>query len=299
VEQQQLETFEETFSVAARSHASSGEYGYDDQAFEIVEGMKKKAKQADKNARDNEAASRKLAADAEELRNDADKTEANARSLKAAAEEKKKGRFGGGKKKKLQDSAEQANKDAADIKKRFMAVQTEAYEAATLAATTRSVADRLRDEAESAELQMVSAASAQQQQKPPAPAPVPTANNTFVTNGGYGMPSPKPNYEGMAPIKQHPSPSPHGQGMQMQMMMPSPSPANGGYNNYGQQPYGGGQPAAMQPPSPSGASGFAPMGGGGGGENFTGYDLPDPSTFQQSAPAPGMQPAADPYANPF
>eukprot|EP00751_Fragilariopsis_kerguelensis_P001403 CAMPEP_0170808120 /NCGR_PEP_ID=MMETSP0733-20121128/33204_1 /TAXON_ID=186038 /ORGANISM="Fragilariopsis kerguelensis, Strain L26-C5" /LENGTH=115 /DNA_ID=CAMNT_0011163487 /DNA_START=656 /DNA_END=1004 /DNA_ORIENTATION=+ len=90
-----------------------------------------------------EAASRKLATDAEELRNDADKTEENARSLKAAAEEKKKGRFGGKKYKKLHDSAEQANKDAADIKKRFMAVQTEAYEAATLAATTRSVADRL------------------------------------------------------------------------------------------------------------------------------------------------------------
>jgi len=298
-QQQQVETFDETFSVAARSHASSGEYGYDDQAFEIVEEMKKKAKQADKNARDNEAASRKLATDAEELRNDADKTEENARSLKAAAEEKKKGRFGGKKYKKLHDSAEQANKDAADIKKRFMAVQTEAYEAATLAATTRSVADRLRDEAESAELQMVSAASARQ--KPPAstpapaPAPVPTANNTFATNGGYEMPSPKPSYEGVAPPKQQPSPSPYGQGMQT--MMTSPSPATGGYNNYGQQPYGGGQPAPIQPTSSSGASGFAPMGGS--GENFTGYDLPDPSTFQHSAPAPGMQPVADPYASPF
>merc|ERR1712238_579295 len=233
-------------------HASSGEYGYDDQAFEIVEEMKKKAKKADKNARNNEAASRKLAADAEELRNDADKTEENARSLMAAAEEKKKGRFGGKKYKKLHDSAEQANKDAADIKKRFMAVQTEAYEAATLAATTRSVADRLRDEAESAELQMVSAASAQQkppastQAPAPAPAPVPIANNTFATNGGYEMPSPKPS-------------------------------------------------------SSSGASGFAPMGGGGGGggENFTGYDLPDPSTFQHSAPGSGMQPAADQYNSPF
>merc|ERR1712238_473538 len=119
----------------------------------------------------------------------------------AAAEEKKKGRFGGKKYKKLHDSAEQANKDAADIKKRFMAVQTEAYEAATLAATTRSVADRLRDEAESAELQMVSAASAQQKAPAstpaPAPAPVPIANNTFATNGGYEMPSPKPSYEGI------------------------------------------------------------------------------------------------------
>mmetsp|Transcript_52375 Transcript_52375/g.58524 ORF Transcript_52375/g.58524 Transcript_52375/m.58524 type:complete len:190 (-) Transcript_52375:126-695(-) len=129
----------------------------------------------------------------------------------------------------------------------------------------------------------------------PAPAPVPTANNTFATNGGYEMPSPKPSYEGVAPPKQQPSPSPYGQGMQT--MMTSPSPATGGYNNYGQQPYGGGQPAPIQPTSSSGASGFAPMGGS--GENFTGYDLPDPSTFQHSAPAPGMQPVADPYASPF
>jgi hypothetical protein len=298
-EQQHHQQQQEAFSVAARSHASSGDYGYDDQAFEIVDEMKKKARQADKAAREAEVASRKLAAEADELRNDADKAEAMSRSLQAASEEKKKGRFGGGKKKKLQESAEQAAKDSAAIKKQFMTVQTQAYEAASLAATTRSGADRLREEAESAELQMASAASTAQKQPAQAPAPAPPVNNN---NGsyGYGAPSPKPDYGGMPP-KQQPNPAQYGQGMQM--MMPHPGPANGGYNNYGQQqPYGGGAPAPMSLPNPSPEAdngGFAPMGGGGmggGGGDFAGYDLPSPSTF---APAPGMAPAADPYASPF
>ena len=286
---------QETLSVAARSQANSGDYGYDDQAFEIVEEMKKKARQADKAAGKAEVASRKLATEADELRNDADKAEAMSRSLQAASEEKKKGRFGGGKKKKLQGNAEQAAMDSAAIKKQFVAVQSQAYEAASLAATKRSEADRLREEAESAELQMASAASTAQQQPAQAQAPAPPANNN---NGsyGHGVPSSKPDYGGMPP-KQQPSPTPYGQGMQM--MMPHPGTDNGGYNNYGQQqPYGGGAPAPMSLPNtyPGAANdGFAPMGGGGGGD-FAGYDLPSPSTF---APAPGMPPAADQYASPF
>merc|ERR1711957_494952 len=114
-------------------------------------------------------------------------------------EEKKKGRFGGGKKKKLQGNAEQAAMDSAAIKKQFVAVQSQAYEAASLAATKRSEADRLREEAESAELQMASAASTAQQQ--PAQAQAPPANNN---NGsyGYGVPSSKPDYGGMPPKQQ-------------------------------------------------------------------------------------------------
>ncbi|OEU13204.1 hypothetical protein FRACYDRAFT_241535 [Fragilariopsis cylindrus CCMP1102] len=301
-EQHHHQQQQETLSVAARSQANSGDYGYDDQAFEIVDEMKKKARKADKAAGKAEAASRKLATEADELRNDADKAEAMSRSLHAASEEKKKGRFGGGKKKKLQGNAEQAAMDSAAIKKQFVAVQSQAYEAASLAATKRSEADRLREEAESAELQMASAASTAQQQpaQAPAPAPAPPANNN---NGsyGHGVPSSKPDYGGMPP-KQQPSPTPYGQGMQM--MMPHPGTDNGGYNNYGQQqPYGGGAPAPMSLPNtyPGAANdGFAPMGGGtmggGGGGDFAGYDLPSPSTF---APAPGMPPAADQYASPF
>lgn len=282
---------QEGFSSSARSHASSGDYGYDDQAFEIVEEMKKKAKAADTGAREAEAVSRKLAAEADELRTDADKAEENSRSLKAAAEEKsKKGRFGGSKKqKKLTQSSDQATKDAMDIKKRFMTVQTQAYEAATLAATVRSEAERLRGEAESAELQMVSAASVQQQQptqKTSVPAP-PTNNDSGAHS--YGVPSPKPGYGSMSivPPNQQPIPTPYGQGMQLTMS--SPNHANGVYNNYS----GG--------PSPPGLAasngGFSPMGDGSGTDTGgVGYNLPSPTTFR---PAAGMTPASDPYANPF
>ena len=163
----------DNISVAARSMASTGDYGYDDTAFEIVEDMKKKAKKADSVARDAEAAHRKLAAEADELRTDADRAEANARSLAAASDDgqKKKKRFGGKKQeKKKKEEAEQAAKDSAQIKKHFMSVQGQALEAQTLATQTRAEADRLRDEAEAAELDMAAAVS--KKQKQPAPAEV-------------------------------------------------------------------------------------------------------------------------------
>mmetsp|Transcript_27052 Transcript_27052/g.63303 ORF Transcript_27052/g.63303 Transcript_27052/m.63303 type:complete len:970 (-) Transcript_27052:126-3035(-) len=274
----------DTFSQAAHSHASTGDYGYDDQVFEIVEEMKKKAKRADGAARDAEAASSKLAAEADELRADADKAEANYRSLVAAADEKKKGRFGGGKKKKMKEGADQAGRDAAEIKKHFMAVQGQALEAATIAAQTRSEADRLRDEAEAAELQMAAAASAQQKQ----PAPSPSTN-------GYST-SPKPDYGGqMAAQQQQQQPA---QMPQYGQMMPASNPM-GGYGNYtnGQygaadayvNPYGGAPMPQMSLPDPSqSAPGVMSAGGG--------YGMPSPSSFQQMAPAPA---GGDPYANPF
>lgn len=306
------------FASSARSHASSGDYGYDDQAFEIVEGMKKKAKSANNAARKAEAESRRLTAEADELRGDADKAEANSRSLQAQLDErdKKKKKFGGGKKtKKLEESAVQAKRDAFEIKKRFMAVQTQAYEAATLAAKKRSAADRLRDEAESAELQMVSAASQKQSQPappPPAPAPAPTpvpqqqqhhqpsqqANygGGYAANG-YGQSSPKPDYQSMGPppaAAAPPNPQPYGgQGMQQQQMMKSPTTSDGAYNNYGQSlTYGGGvdDGGFGGIPSPSANRGeFAPMGAPGNGGDYPGYALP----------APGMEATSDPYANPF
>lgn len=91
-------------SPAARSKSSSADFGYEDEElFQNVEEMKKKAELAAEAARDAEAAHQKLLNEAEELRADADKAEATARSLKAATAEKKKGRFGrgGGDKKKL------------------------------------------------------------------------------------------------------------------------------------------------------------------------------------------------------
>jgi hypothetical protein len=82
--------------------STNSNYGYDDQSemdLANVSELKKKVKAAENAARDAQAAHRKLAAEADELRQDADKAEGNARSLKAAATEKKKGAFGRGKKK--------------------------------------------------------------------------------------------------------------------------------------------------------------------------------------------------------
>jgi len=91
-------------SPAARTKSSSADFGYEDEeSYQNVEEMKKKAEAAAAAARDAEAAHRRLLNEADELRADADKADANARSLKAAAAEKKgKGRFvrGGGDKKK-------------------------------------------------------------------------------------------------------------------------------------------------------------------------------------------------------
>ena len=84
-------------SPAARTKSSSADFGYDDEElFQAVEEMKKKAELAAEAARDAEAAHQKLLNEADELRADADSAEATARSLKAAAAEKKKGRFGRG-----------------------------------------------------------------------------------------------------------------------------------------------------------------------------------------------------------
>jgi hypothetical protein len=193
-----------SFSSAARAHSSSGDYGFEDEeAFKIVEEMKRKAERAAETARDAEAAARKLANEADELRTDADKAEANARTLRAAADEKKQGRFGSGKKKNMLRDADRAAEDAAEIKKRFMAVQTQAHDAATLATKTRREADRLKDDAERAEMEMASAASLREQQKkaPEASPMVPMAPNNgyqqysnYSYGGqGYGQPT-EPNY---------------------------------------------------------------------------------------------------------
>ncbi len=91
-------------SPAARTKSSSADFGYEDEElFQNVEEMKKKAELAAEAARDAEATHHKLLNEADELRADADKAEATARSLKAASAEKKKGRFGrgGGDKKKI------------------------------------------------------------------------------------------------------------------------------------------------------------------------------------------------------
>eukprot|EP00536_Pseudo-nitzschia_multiseries_P018108 jgi/Psemu1/315485/fgenesh1_kg.2161_\ len=171
-----------------------------------------------------------------------------------------------------------------------MAVQGQALEAATLAAQTRSEADRLRDEAEAAELQMAAAASAQQKQ--PAP-PTPQTN-------GYAA---QPDYDGQMAAAAA-APPQLGAMPQYGQMMPASNPM-GGYSNYntnGQygaeagdayaNPYGQQAPMPqMSLPEPSqSAPGVMSAGGG--------YGMPPPSSFQQMAPAPAAA-GGDPYANPF
>ena len=95
---------ESGFTPTARAASRSADFGYDDEdTFQEVEAMKRNAERAAETARDAEAAHSRLLAEANELRNDADKSEATARSLKAAASETKKKRFGrsGGDKKKM------------------------------------------------------------------------------------------------------------------------------------------------------------------------------------------------------
>ena len=94
------------FSPPAATTSEKGNYGCDDEeALSNVAELKKKASAAQETARDAEAAYKKLAAEADELRTDADKAEATVRSLRAAASELKKGAFGGGKKKKIMVSS--------------------------------------------------------------------------------------------------------------------------------------------------------------------------------------------------
>lgn len=83
----------------AASTVSSFQEGED--SLKSVDELKRKARMAQETADDAAAAHRRLAQEADELRNDADTAEAQARSLRAAADEKKKSRFGGGKKKTM------------------------------------------------------------------------------------------------------------------------------------------------------------------------------------------------------
>ncbi|KAL3940112.1 MAG: hypothetical protein SGBAC_005273 [Bacillariaceae sp.] len=161
-----------------------------------LEELKKKYKGAQEIASAAAASHIKLAQEADELRGDADKAEANARSLRASADEKKKkGRFGGSNKKKaLNRDAERAGQTANDLRKRFLAIQGQASDASAVAMETKREAQKLKDAVEQAELDMASAASMQDQKvdqgkqaaaAPPAGYGQPPA--------GYGYPPPAAN----------------------------------------------------------------------------------------------------------
>jgi len=277
-------------SPAARSKSSSADFGYEDEElFQNVEELKKKAELAAETARDAEAAHQKLLNEADELRADADKAEATARSLKAAAAEKKKGRFGmgGGDKKKLSREYDRAVEDAQDIRKRFLEVQGQARDAGTVATQTRREAEKLREAAEKAELEMVAAASMRDQEKKQDidRQSVQSSNGyqnqghasgTFVYGqstqtfgqpaGLYGQPS-----TGYGQPTQGYGPPLQGYGPPLQ--------------GYGQPP----APQYGQIPAPSMDNGFAAGVMGGGGDR--GFDLPSPQALSSTG--------VPDYSNPF
>lgn len=87
-----------TATAHAEAHRSSTPENAEGMAK--LEELRKKYKAAQEIASDAAATHIKLVQEADELRGDADKAEANARSLRTAADEKKKGRFGSNNKKK-------------------------------------------------------------------------------------------------------------------------------------------------------------------------------------------------------
>jgi septal ring factor EnvC (AmiA/AmiB activator) len=197
----------------------------------------------------------------------------------------------------LQKEAESAAFDAEAIKKRFLAVQGQANEAQHVAMETKREADKLRDKAEKAELDMAAAASMRDQQRKereeqekaqaPAPAPAPTSNGyPGQMSYGYGQPpAPQQRYEGYGSPPSMGDPS---QSYDQPMAPPSMGDPS---QSYGQSmaPPSSYQYNSMAPPAPVGGygGGFAAgvMGGGGGG----GFDLPSPN----------QMPAGDMYSNPF
>eukprot|EP00980_Cylindrotheca_fusiformis_P027195 scaffold19324_cov152-Cylindrotheca_fusiformis.AAC.10 len=247
---------------------SSSSYSQEDMAR--VEELKRKARAAQETANDAATTHIKLAQEADELRSDADKAEANSRSLRAAADEKKKGMFGGGKnknKKQLNREADNAAETAAELRKRFMSIQAQAHDAQQVARETKREAERLKEEAEKAEMEMVSAASMNDQQGNQ------DNKQQSSNNGGY----------------------------------PPRDEDQGGDGPYGYPPANGYPPAYSQPPPQSGYGGPPPSSNGYGGYGQSGPPQYGNNSYG-GMPPPEVgggygQPASggdsDPYANPF
>jgi len=172
----------------------------------------------------------------------------------------------------LQREFDRAAEDAQDIRKRFMEVQGQVRDAGAVASQLRREADKLRAEAEEAEMEMAAAASMRDQRKQSAAhQQAPPVQNGYPTQPpaqyGYGHP----------PVPMHGQPPPQGYGQPPQGYGQQMQPQQGyGYGqlpaNYGQSPpihYG-------QMPSPPADNGFSTgvMGGADGG-----VELPSPQAF--------------------
>jgi hypothetical protein len=212
----------------------------------------------------------------------------------------------------LQREAERAAEDAAAIRKRFMQVQGHANNAQAVAMETKRELEKLRSEAEQAELDAAQAASIQEQQsKQEAEARrageeakgAQQANGYSQSHpfgGQYGMPQqqqPPPPQQQYSQYGQEQQPfEVYGQNQEQASMPPAPMPpayassnnSSYGYGQMGVDMYGGG----LQNNSSSELGFAAGVMGQGGGDKF---DLPSPQTFNDGQ----QQQDADPYSNPF
>jgi len=132
-----------------------------------IEDLKQAARRAEQTSQEAEETYRTLASEVEQLREIADQAEAASKEKLEKASKKK----GLGKKKALKE-ADQAAEEAAEKKKHFLEMQAQASNAQALAMESKRETERLRDQAEQAELDFVASEStkyAQPNQNPPAP----------------------------------------------------------------------------------------------------------------------------------
>lgn len=220
-----------------------------------VNELKSKAREAQDVAQDAEESRRALSAQLDELRRVADEAEDQARKHATGkdTDKKKRGRFsrGGSKKTDAKEAARLAT-EAKSKKDQCLAVQAQVKDADILAQQTKQEADRLRQEAEEAEMRIASAASMQQQA--PAPASNGHAEKSFAS-AGFGAPPPSAGM-GQAPPNT------------MAPMMGQAPPAMGQA-----QPY-----YAMAPAPYSGAFDNGVMGGG------NGVSIPTPAAQDSQDP---------------
>jgi len=229
-------------AAAATAAAETNQPSDNSEALAKLEDLKKKLKAAQELASDSAASHIKLAQEADELRGDADKAEANARSLRASADEKKKGRFGGSNKKKAMNrDADNAAQTANDLRKRFMAVQAQASDASAVAMETRREAEKLKEEVEKAELDLAAAASMQDQRAEQAKQAAVAPPAGYPQQQPYGYPPPQAT-NGYPPAYGQPPPAygapPAGYGAQVPGYAYAPPPQQQAPPQY-QAPYEG------------------------------------------------------------
>lgn len=217
-----------------------------------IDGMKQAAMAKEQSAREADETYRAIAAEAEKLKKVADAAEADARAKQDKADKKR-----GMGKKKLAKEAETAAIEAAEKKRHFLELQAQASNAHGLAEESRREADKMRNQAEQAELDFAAAESTRDSQ-PPAADPAPVA----APAPSYGAGMQAPSY-GAAAMEGMPDPS-----QLSQQTYPSygfdPSNSGPGFNNA--QSFGNGIPdPQQQPPDDSfGFDGGMIMGGGQG-----------------------------------